>query len=51
MNDKIKEKGFKSEIELIELVNKIDLSDNIKFQKFSDWKQNDGTKQGLIDIG
>lgn len=46
----IKELGFESEKEFHTLVASIDLSDPIKMKDFLDWKENDGTKQGLLKL-
>lgn len=41
-------KGFESEKEFHKLVSSPDISSPETFERFNQWKQNDGTKQGLI---
>lgn len=50
MEEIVKELGFESEKEFHKMVSEVDLTDPSKMLKFLDWKQNDGTKQGLINI-
>ena len=42
--------GFESEQEMHKLIASVDLSDPDKLQKFMDWKENDGTKKGLLHV-
>lgn len=45
-----KENGFESEKEMHKLIANVDLSDPIKLNRFETWKQNDGTKTGLLEL-
>ena len=40
--------GFKNYQELGELVDKVDISTPEKQNAFNDWRDNDGTKEGLL---
>ena len=48
MEEIVKQMGFKSEKEFHKLVSSVDLTDTINMQMFLQWKQNDGTKKGLL---
>lgn len=50
MEEFVKEMGFESEQEFNRMVASIDLSDSIKMVKFLDWRENDGTKEGLLKV-
>jgi len=50
MEELVKEMGFKDEIEFNKMVASIDLSKPGKMYEFLKWKENDGTKDGLIKI-
>lgn len=50
MEEIIKQMGFESQEEFNRLVSSVDLTNTSTMQKFLDWKENDGTKQGLIKI-
>ena len=50
MEEIVKQMGFKSEKEFHKLVSSVDLTDTIKMQMFLQWKQNDGTKKGLLKV-
>ena len=50
LKELVKEMGFESEKEFHKMVANVDLSDPNKMKKFLEWKENDGTKQGLIKI-
>jgi len=45
-----KELGFESEAEMWSMVSKVDLTDPFTMQRFNEWKQKDGTKEGLVKI-
>lgn len=46
----VKSKGFKNEEEMRELVASIDLSQNDALTTYSEWRINDGTKEGLLKL-
>lgn len=46
----IRKLGFVSKREWHNLVANIDLSNPEKFKAFEDWKNNDGTKKGLLEL-
>lgn len=50
MEDFFKEMGFESEEEFHRLNASADLSDPEKMKKYLDWKDNDGTKEGLLKL-
>jgi hypothetical protein len=50
MEDFVKEMGFESEQEMNKLVASVDLTDSNKMQKFMNWKEADGTKEGLLYV-
>jgi hypothetical protein len=48
MDELAKSLGFESEKEMFQLVCRIDLSSPIKVARFQQWKNEDGTKFGLL---
>ena len=50
MEELAKEMGFESEQEMHKLIASVDLSDPDKLHKFMNWKENDGTKKGLLHV-
>lgn len=46
----VKELGFESLSEYHRLVANIDISTKEKLKDFENWKENDGTKQGLLNL-
>ena len=50
MEEFVKEMGFESEEEMHEMVASVDLTDPDKMQKFMNWKEADGTKEGLLYV-
>ncbi len=50
MEELIKQMGFESMEEFHRLNASIDLSDNKKLKLYLEWKENDGTKDGLLKI-
>ena len=50
MEELVKEMGFESEEEFHAMVSSVDLTDPIKMGAFLDWKENDGTKKGLLEL-
>lgn len=46
----LKEMGFKNEQEFHKMVASVDLTDPEKMQKFLKWKEDDGTKEGLLKV-
>ena len=50
MNDLAKALGFKSADEMHRLIASADLASEGAIQRFQDWKQNDGTKAGLLKL-
>jgi hypothetical protein len=50
MEEFVKQMGFESEKEFHEMVASVDLTDQIKMKKFLDWKENDGSKEGLLKV-
>jgi len=48
MEEFVKEMGFESLDEFNKLVAAVDISDNKKMKSFIDWKENDGSKEGLM---
>ena len=50
MDEFVKEMGFENEKEFHRLMASADIADPIKMQRFLDWKENDGTKEGLLNV-
>lgn len=50
MEEIVKEMGFESEKEFHKMVASVELTNPIKMKLFLDWKENDGTKEGLLKI-
>ena len=50
MEDLVKEMGFNSVQEFNHLVATVDISTPQKLKAFEDWKENDGTKEGLLKL-
>ncbi len=50
MEELVKEMGFDNEQEFHKLVSNVDITDPIKMQKFLKWKEEDGTKEGLLKL-
>jgi hypothetical protein len=50
MEEFVKEMGFESEEEMHKMVASVDLTDPDKMQKFMNWKEADGTKEGLLYV-
>lgn len=50
MEDLVKEMGFNSLEEYHRLVANVDLSSNEKLNAFNEWKNEDGTKEGLLKL-
>jgi len=50
MEDFIKKLGFESFEESLNLVAKVDLSTPEKLESFINWKEEDGTKEGLLKL-
>lgn len=46
----VKEMGFDSLSEFNKLVSSVDISTPEKLKLFQQWKENDGTKEGLLKI-
>jgi len=50
MEELVKEMGFDSVEEFNNLVSGADLSTPDKFKAFNEWKTEDGTKEGLLNL-
>ena len=50
MEEIVKQMGFENEKEFHKMVSDIDLSNPIKMQKFLKWREEDGTKNGLLKV-
>ena len=50
MEELVKECGFDSLNEFNKLIASVDLSSDEKIKLFKDWKENDGTKEGLMKL-
>jgi hypothetical protein len=50
MEEFVKEMGFESVEEFHKLNASADLSDPEKMKKYLDWRENDGTKEGLLKV-
>lgn len=50
MKKLIKEMGFNSEKEFHHLVANTDLSTPLKLSAFTNWQENDGSKEGLLKL-
>lgn len=50
MEELVKQMGFESVEEFHKLNANADLSDPKKMQMYLDWKENDGTKEGLLKV-
>jgi hypothetical protein len=50
MNELSKEMGFESAREMMKLVCEVDLTTPAKKERFLQWKDGDGTKDGLLKI-
>ncbi len=50
MEEFVKEMGFESEKEFHQMVASVDLTNPTKMKMFLDWKENDGTKEGLLKV-
>lgn len=50
MEEFVKAMGFDSVKEFHRLVASVDLSTPEKLKAFEDWKENDGTKEGLLAL-
>ena len=50
MEEVVKQMGFNSEKEFNQMVASVDLTSLNKMQKFLEWRENDGTKTGLLKI-
>lgn len=48
MEEFVKEMGFTSLEEFNRLVATVDINSKEKMKSFTDWKENDGTKEGLL---
>jgi hypothetical protein len=48
MEEFVKEMGFASLEEFNRLVATVDINSKEKMKSFIDWKENDGTKEGLL---
>jgi len=48
MEEFVKEMGFDSLEEFNRLVATVDINSKEKMKSFIDWKENDGTKEGLL---
>jgi len=46
----VKVLGFESFQEFLKLVSNVDLASDDKLKKFKNWKMNDGTKKGLMEL-
>lgn len=46
----VKYSGFESVEEFHRLMSHVDLSSPEKMKAFEDWKENDGTKEGLLKL-
>jgi len=45
-----KANGFESSVEMQKLIMSIVIDTDEKYNKFIDWKENDGSKEGLMDL-
>jgi len=45
-----KANGFESSTEMQKLIMSIVIDTDEKYNKFIDWKENDGSKEGLMDL-
>jgi hypothetical protein len=48
MEEFVKEMGFENEKEFHKMVASVDLTNPTKMKMFLDWKESDGTKEGLL---
>lgn len=50
MDEFVKEMGFDGELEFNRLVASVDITNADKLAMFTYWKENDGTKEGLLKV-
>ena len=50
MEEIVKQLGFESEKEFHKMVSSVDLTISEKMKQFLAWRDNDGTKEGLLKI-